>query len=107
MKRFLFFILSIVLPLAATANGVKIGNFNYIIDQDAMTATVTYTGATAYSSNNTYAGDLIVPDSVEYNEKKYPVLTIGRSAFHDCTALTSIVLPMPAACSSIIPRTAS
>lgn len=93
MKRFLFFIASITLSLAATANGVKIGYFNYIIDQDAQTATVTYTGATAYSSDNTYAGDLIVPDSVEYNDRKYPVFTIGRSAFHDCTALTSIVLP--------------
>ena len=37
-------------------------------------------------------GDLIIPDSVEYNNIKYAVTTIGSNAFYNCTGLTSVII---------------
>lgn len=47
-----------------------------------------------YPFNYTYPiGDLIIPDSVEHDGIKYPVTSIGSSAFVSCSDLTSISLP--------------
>ena len=39
------------------------------------------------------SGDVVIPDSVEYNSTKYTVTSIGSCAFYDCTSLTSIIIP--------------
>ena len=44
---------------------------------------------------NNYSGltTVTIPDTVEYNGDKYPVIGISRSAFRNCSSLTSITLP--------------
>jgi len=39
------------------------------------------------------SGELIIPESVEYDGKTYSVTKIGRHAFSDCSGLTSVTLP--------------
>ena len=41
---------------------------------------------TAYTS-------VVIPDTVTYNSYKYPVVSIGTSAFEDCSNLRSVTLP--------------
>lgn len=41
----------------------------------------------------TYSGDVIIPSSVTYNGKVYPVTVIGPHAFENCTDLTSVTIP--------------
>ena len=38
-------------------------------------------------------GKVTVPATVEYNEKTYPVTSIGENAFWNCTAITEVVAP--------------
>ena len=37
--------------------------------------------------------DLIIPNTIELNEKTYKVTSIGKYAFYECTSLTSITIP--------------
>ena len=50
---------------------------------------------TYYSTDGTgfhYKGELVIPDTVEYQGKKYAV-ELGASAFNNCKQLTKVVLP--------------
>ncbi len=38
------------------------------------------------------SGNLIIPESVIYNDITYPVTSIGGAAFYDCTELTSVII---------------
>jgi hypothetical protein len=40
-----------------------------------------------------YAGELIIPESVKYSDTEYKVTKIGFVAFYSCTSLTSIEIP--------------
>lgn len=42
---------------------------------------------------NQYKGDIVIPESVEYNDVTYPVKSIQRDAFNNCKDVTSITLP--------------
>lgn len=50
--------------------------------------------AKAYPApTETYTGDMTIPASVVYSEKKYSVKSVESNAFYLCTNLTSITLP--------------
>ena len=53
---------------------------------------VTYKGY-SYSSYSEYAGDVVIPSSVDYNGATYSVTSIGDYAFYSCSSLTSIKIP--------------
>ena len=46
-----------------------------------------------YNLNNYPTGDLVIPESVSYEEKTYSVTEIGYSAFAYCTGLVSVTIP--------------
>ncbi len=47
-----------------------------------------------YSRNSAgYSGKVMIPESVTYNEKNYPVTRIGYAAFNNCHGLTSVTIP--------------
>ena len=56
------------------------------------TVAVTYQ---EYWSSTNYQGlsTAIIPETVTYNGTTYSVTKIGSSAFHDCSSLTSIIIP--------------
>ena len=56
---------------------------------NSSTVEVTYRG----SSNDSYAGAVVIPSSVKYNGVTYSVTSIGEHAFARCESLTNIVIP--------------
>lgn len=42
---------------------------------------------------NFYTGSIVIPDTISYKYKKYPVTTIGPKTFFNCYDLTEICLP--------------
>ena len=42
--------------------------------------------------NGGYSGNVVIPDSVTYNEKTYSVTSIGKDAFYNCSGLTSVTI---------------
>ena len=67
-------------------NGIK-----YRLNEDHLTAEVTYWGLEDIQEN--YVGDIIIPETVEFNKVFYRVTSIGDRAFEDCNNLTSIIIP--------------
>ncbi|MBQ9093729.1 MAG: leucine-rich repeat domain-containing protein [Prevotella sp.] len=44
-------------------------------------------------SDDKYAGDIIIPERVVYNNRTFTVVCIGDSAFYKCVNLTSVTIP--------------
>ena len=49
-----------------------------------------------------YSGNVVIPETVTYNDKTYSVTSIGRYAFNGCTSVTKIIsrATTPPACGS-------
>lgn len=42
---------------------------------------------------NCYSGDVVIPETVTYNDKTYTVVGIQNGTFYDCSNLTSVQIP--------------
>ena len=89
---------SIFLALTASAGMIfasdrQVGDIWYDFNSSSLIATVTYRGDNYNSYSNEYAGDIVIPSSVEYNGITYRVTSIGESAFRGCSGLTSVTIP--------------
>jgi hypothetical protein len=72
------------------ADGVTI-YYNFINNNTELA--VTYRGFDYSSYSNEYTGNVVIPESVTYNEKTYSVKSIGEYAFNGCSGLTSVTIP--------------
>ncbi len=64
---------------------VVVDGVNYDLNKNKKTAKVV-------KSPEKYAGEVLVPETIVYNEATYKVTAIDSCAFLDCDALTSIVI---------------
>ena len=88
-KLFVFLfslILSVVFSTSASAYDVKVDGIYYTLISKGKTAEVTY-------GEEQYSGDVVIPSSITVEGQEYPVAIIGKSAFSDCSSLTSITIP--------------
>ena len=85
MKRALLFIL-LFLPMLASADAVEIGGIYYNLSEETREAVVT-------SNPQKYKGDVIIPESVEYEGITYSVTSVGTYAFYNCSGLVSVTIP--------------
>ena len=67
----------------------EIGGIYYLLNPITKTATVTFRD----ENYNSYSGDVIIPEIINYSECDYNVTAIGNTAFASCSQLTSITLP--------------
>ena len=88
MKKQLFLLVFMLLPLVASAEKIEIDGIFYNLNSDAKTAEVT-----SNSTYGGYSGDIVIPASVSYNEVNYNVTSIAEKAFSGCHKLTSIDIP--------------
>ena len=65
------------------------GIYYNITGETTPTVEVTYE-KDAYDN---YSGDIVIPETVNYNGKAYTVTRIGDRSFMGCSQLTSLVLP--------------
>lgn len=71
------------------ADGVTI-YYNYINNKTELA--VTYEGYDVLLSEH-YIDNVVIPESVTYNDNAYPVTAIGDYAFHFCSELTAVTIP--------------
>ena len=87
MKKQLFLIIFIILPMVANADAVEIDGIYYtLIAKNDNYAEVT-------KDPNSYTGNIAIPESVSYNNVEYSVISIGNAAFGGCSGLTSVTIP--------------
>ena len=93
MKTKIFTLLLAVAASVGTvfADGTKIGNLYYYLNNTSKTARVT---CQRYSTNNYNSLTTVsIPASVSYNSVTYNVTSIGDTAFYRCATLTSVTIP--------------
>ncbi len=102
MKQFRITILLTVLMsmfgVKANAHDIEVANkdgvtiyYKWINDKTELA--VCYRGDSYYSYESEYSGDVVIPESVEYEEKNYSVTSIVSYAFRNCSGLISVTIP--------------
>ena len=88
MKKQIF-LLTLLLSVAASAFAVKaeIGGLLYYLTPETQEAQV------IQNKTNDYSGDIVIPETVEYEGDDYSVTSIGNYAFSNCSGLTSVTIP--------------
>ena len=103
MKQFRITILLTILMsmfgAKAFAHDIEVENSDGVIiyykwaDLEKTKLAVSYRGSEYNSYSNEYTGNVIIPESVDYNGNTYPVTSIGSYAFYYCNGLTSVTIP--------------
>ncbi len=88
MRKLYFLFFMAFLPLVVSAQAVEIDGIYYNLNSSGDTKTAEVT-----QNSNKYSGDIVIPESVTYEEVTYSVTSIGYAAFQDCSGLTSITIP--------------
>ena len=76
-------ILSVFFSISASAYRVEVDGIYY--DISGTTATVT-------SGEKEYSGNIVIPESITFENSIYSVTSIGDKAFSTCTGLTSVTI---------------
>ena len=102
MKRFqLWLTLTVLMMLFGVrvdAHDIAVENDDgvtiyYVWTNNGTELAVSYKGTSSSTYKDEYTGEVVIPSSVLYKNKKYNVTSIGTSAFYDCKSLTSVTIP--------------
>lgn len=91
MKKQLLLLAMMMLPMVATnifAVEAEINGLWYELVSKTNEAKVVQ-----YKDKNYYSGNIVIPETIEYEGATYIVTSIGEDAFHICWQLTSITIP--------------
>ena len=88
MKNKFFLLFLALFPLFANAEKVQIDGIWYELVSKVKQAEVI-----SADDGTKYEGEVVIPETVEYNEVTYDVTSIGSHAFFFCSSLTSINIP--------------
>ncbi len=93
-KQLLIVVLAIFYITTVYAYDFNVNNIYYnILSQDKRNVEVTFRQEYYSVYNDDYAGDIIIPETVIYNNVEYQVTKIGEYAFKGCNKMTSISIP--------------
>lgn len=88
IKKILF-CMSLLFSVNAIGVDFKVGGMYYnITSRENLTVSLT-----APSYRGYYEGDIVIPEYVTYNNKKYRVTSLDEKSFYGCWKLTSLTIP--------------
>lgn len=94
MRKLLFIASLLLFNISVFAYDIEVKNFdgitiyyNYINNKSELEVTK------KDANNNSYKGDVVIPESVTYMENTYKVTCIGSEAFWQCKDLKSVTIP--------------
>ncbi len=96
MKSFFLLLAALMfMPMVANAftGTAVIDDINYYINTEDKTAEVRANYALYEPYDNSYSGDVVIPETVEYDGVTCNVTSIGERAFSGCSGLTSVTIP--------------
>lgn len=86
MRKTLFVLLFMIVPLLANAVVVEIDGIYYNLISKSNIAEVT-------NNPQKYSGDVVIPNEVSFEGKQYTVTSISEKAFYQSNGLKSITIP--------------
>ena len=86
MKKLFTLFLLTLLPLMASADAVEIDGIYYNLVKKMKVAEVA-------TNPNKYSGNVIIPETITFEDEVYTVTSIGDGSFYECTDLTSVAIP--------------
>ena len=93
IKKMLTTIAVLLCSVVVNAHDFVVDGIYYnITSTENLTVAVTCRGEYYGSYSNEYSGDVVIPETVIYQEKTYNVTSI-EEAFRECTSLTSVIIP--------------
>lgn len=96
-RKLLLAIVAMLLPLWAMAQIVEIDDLRYKLNSQTQEALVVgkYNGIPDehYYNGCVYSGDIVIPNSIVYNDIEYDVTAIDGMAFYMGGGITSISIP--------------
>ncbi len=91
-KHLIFCVLLTLCSICANAYNFEIDGIYYnVVSSSDLTCEVTYKSES--HNNNEYTGEVVIPETIEYNDDRYSVIGIGSYAFYYCTNLTKLTIP--------------
>ena len=93
MKTFRFFLTGIFLLCCSAIYAYNFEVDGIYYNYAGTNASVTCLAQNTAGNATAYTGDVVIPESVEYNGKNYSVTSIGSYAFWNCSGLTSVTIP--------------
>ena len=78
----------LIVGISANSQSFSVDGISYTITSSTESYEVK-----VVSQQGGYSGDVVIPESVTYNEIVYSVTSIGTSAFQSCSGLTSVEIP--------------
>lgn len=90
MKKLLSLISIFLFTLSTQAYITVDGMYYNITSETDKTCEVTNTGSVF---GNSYSGDVVIPESIQYDGNTYSVTAIGGNAFYWCRSLTTVEIP--------------
>ena len=78
MKKQLLLLVMMLLPMVASANAVEINGIYYNLVAKTRQAEVTS------NQKKKYSGEVVIPESIRYDDAGYSVTSIGELAFIRC-----------------------
>ena len=86
IKKLLPVLLMSIMSVSAFAEDAIIDGIKYRLNDETLEAEV------AKKYGEKYSGDIIIPETVDYDGKTYSVTNIGDYAFEYCSGLTSVTI---------------
>lgn len=94
LKSLLVTLAILLCAISASAHDFEVDGIYYnITDSEKLTVEVTYRGNHYNDYYNEYSGNVVIPQTVTYNNQTFSVTTIGEWVFYNCVNLTSITIP--------------
>ena len=87
MKKLLFTLMLLLMTMVAFAEKVEVNGLYYELINKTLTAEV------VKSDGDSYSGNIVIPESIEYGGSTYNVTSLGGESFKDCNSLLSVTIP--------------
>ncbi|MBO7538611.1 MAG: leucine-rich repeat protein [Prevotella sp.] len=88
MKKLLLFVMMLFVTTSVSALEVEIDGLWYEVISKLKEAKIIQ-----YKDGNKYYGNIIIPETVNYEGVTYEVTSISNNAFEECSMLKSIKIP--------------